>query len=307
MKPIELKRWIVGLDLTDTDQNLLNYTKYLSRLLGPKKIYFVHVIRTYETPEALGLEPEEREEPLDEVLAKRINEKIHGFGDIETDVKVCKGSPTPELLEVFEDKKADLLIVGRKAKHLGSGTVPQQLSRKVSGSVLFVPEEVQPQINRILVPTDFSESALQAAQVALDLARATAGNPHVVLYHDITVSAEWMAAGESFSEYLDKKVHEYTQKAWTQLRSKLNTKDVQVSFETTEGNYSGAEKAILGKAKEGKFELVVMGARGRTPAASLLLGSITEKFIALNAEVPALVVRDKSQKITFAQAFLGDY
>jgi nucleotide-binding universal stress UspA family protein len=50
-------------------------------------------------------------------------------------------------------------------------------------------------------------------------------------------------------------------------------------------------------------DLVVMGARGRTDSAAVLLGSVTERVL-LDTEVPLVAVKRKGANLTFLQAFL---
>ena len=49
-------------------------------------------------------------------------------------------------------------------------------------------------------------------------------------------------------------------------------------------------QSIAKLAEEGKFDLVVMGARGHGDVANLVLGSVTTKVLAL-CSVPVLLIR----------------
>jgi nucleotide-binding universal stress UspA family protein len=49
-------------------------------------------------------------------------------------------------------------------------------------------------------------------------------------------------------------------------------------------------------------DLIVMGARGHSTAAALLLGSLTEKLIWMTT-VPLLVVKDKGERVGFLKIY----
>jgi nucleotide-binding universal stress UspA family protein len=56
--------------------------------------------------------------------------------------------------------------------------------------------------------------------------------------------------------------------------------------------------------QEQQPSLVVMGARGRTNAAAVLLGSVTERVIR-QSEVPLLAVKKKGERLELLEAILN--
>ena len=59
---------------------------------------------------------------------------------------------------------------------------------------------------------------------------------------------------------------------------------------------------LLHHAKKNKVGLIVIGSRGRTDSAALLIGSVAEKLIALNNEIPMLILKKKGENMNFLEA-----
>ena len=52
---------------------------------------------------------------------------------------------------------------------------------------------------------------------------------------------------------------------------------------------------ILNKAKEIEASIIIIGAKGRTAATALFIGSLAERLIQINNKVPLLVTRPKGK------------
>jgi nucleotide-binding universal stress UspA family protein len=136
-------------------------------------------------------------------------------------------------------------------------------------------------VHTILHPTDFSEQAGHAFQVACSLAQAF--NAQLVVLH---VSVPYVAVyGEGFvvppPENID-----------CQLRDKLDeikAPDPRVRIERCliEGDPA---TEILRMAKESHCDLILMGTHGRTGLGRLLMGSIAEQVVR-KAPCPVLTLR----------------
>ncbi len=142
----------------------------------------------------------------------------------------------------------------------------------------------------ILHPTDFSECATQAEQLAIRLARGLGGE--LVLAQ---VLVETPLYGEGLLNVREaQKVYD-AQRRWAeetlearagQIRKEHGVKvrwllPVGVPFEE-----------IVRTAQEEKAEMIVMGTHGRSGLNRLLLGSVAERVIRL-APCPVVTVRQK--------------
>jgi nucleotide-binding universal stress UspA family protein len=145
------------------------------------------------------------------------------------------------------------------------------------------------QLNRILVPTDFSEHSERAAAYALELARRfDAVEVHCLHVSDIpadllATSAYYMTGP---SEHFIDQVREESQKNLDAFIAK-NLPDVPVKKAFVEGR---PFVEIVRYARDNKIELMVIATHGRTGLKHALFGSVAEKVIR-KAPCPVLVVK----------------
>jgi len=141
---------------------------------------------------------------------------------------------------------------------------------------------------RLLVPTDFSETADRALAVAIDMARALPAR--VVLLH---VHSPLMLLPPPIDMV---SLDAVFPKALQKMEEALEARAVRVRDAGLECDLALIEGAphveIVNKAQQEKAELIVIGTHGRGGLASAILGSVTERVIH-RATCPVLVVPDR--------------
>jgi nucleotide-binding universal stress UspA family protein len=141
-------------------------------------------------------------------------------------------------------------------------------------------------INKILVPTDFSDSAARALEYGAEL--ATRFEIPMVLLH--VYSNPVVAVPDGFIAMTPVDVTELMtqlEKGLGEVRRRAQALGVQqVHTVMVEGT---PWDAIVRNAKDHHCDLVVMGTHGRGGIAHLLLGSVAEKVVR-HAECPVLTV-----------------
>lgn len=131
-------------------------------------------------------------------------------------------------------------------------------------------------IKRILVPTDFSVYSDTATRYAADLAGhfgATLELIHVV--EDPFLSGAWSAEG--FIASADNLLDEVTESAKIRLAAvaaALAARGIVAEVTVATGPPSSG---IVERARDGGFELIVMGTHGRTGLSHVVLGSVAER------------------------------
>lgn len=142
-------------------------------------------------------------------------------------------------------------------------------------------------LQRILVPTDFS----QYSQSALRYAAAFAGKFEAALFvlHVFQDLSVFQPEAVAVSPPMAPPLEELTQAAQLALQRVLadDLKGLTVQPIVREG--TPAEE-IINLAKEKDIDLIVMGTHGRGWLAHVLLGSVTEKVVR-KAPCPVLTVR----------------
>lgn len=135
----------------------------------------------------------------------------------------------------------------------------------------------------ILLAVDGSEHSLRAAGTAGELARTLGSNICVVVCYDPIPSY----LGEPNLQYALNERLEYTADILAQALSAIGEIPGEVIKETLEGPPA---EAILKVVEARQNDLVVMGTRGRSQLAGLLLGSESHKVV-MYAPCPVLLVR----------------
>jgi nucleotide-binding universal stress UspA family protein len=132
----------------------------------------------------------------------------------------------------------------------------------------------------ILHPTDFSPAAEYALEMACSLARDLGAR--LTLLH---VNPKGFRPNKMTEV-------EYKKRLWDDLRRLMDTdpqlREMYVKTELLEGDPS---EEILRFAKEGNFDLIVMGTHGRTGINRLLMGSVAE-VVLRKGPCPVLVVKN---------------
>ena len=137
---------------------------------------------------------------------------------------------------------------------------------------------------KILVPLDGSEHSERALEAAVQLAKKF--NSKLAL---LTVySATEMTPSPEFPGIpVIGATRELGEKILAEAEQKVKSETMEVETELSEGN---AVERIVEKSKEGKFDLIVMGARGLSTIKKILIGSVSEDVIK-NAPCPVLIVK----------------
>ncbi len=161
-------------------------------------------------------------------------------------------------------------------------------------------------LNKILVPTDCSESSARAIAEAVSLANLNAAATDSSGSDDRDVGCtvdvlhvtpspggyypldRWIWGEEGQKHQLDTRISEVARERFDTFLASLphEVRDaVRPSLET------GVSYDVIVKvAKEGDYDLIIMGTHGRTGVNRVMLGSVAERVLRL-AECPVLVVR----------------
>ncbi len=174
----------------------------------------------------------------------------------------------------------DLLVVGSQ----GRGPVAERLLGSVSHAclhtaacpVVVVRERPTRRRSIVLVGVDGSTTARHALTVAAEEARLRGATLHAV--HAV----HWDRLG---TEWITPTVHDLLDWGKHLLDTELTVADVTAHPEVIHGN-----PADVLVRRSGHADLLVLGSRGHTPLANLLLGS-TADHCARQARCPTMIVR----------------
>jgi nucleotide-binding universal stress UspA family protein len=141
-------------------------------------------------------------------------------------------------------------------------------------------------IKRILVPTDFSETADQALRYASGLARALGAKLTIVYADPFVPPIDFTATAGAWDEFSFVSLQA---RAQDHLRSDAEANiDPAVPYEITV-RVDPPLDGILAEARASEADLIVMGTHGRTGFRRLIIGSVTESVMRY-AKVPVIAV-----------------
>ena len=143
-------------------------------------------------------------------------------------------------------------------------------------------------MKKILVPCDFSDSAVQAFQFALQIAQQSKGEIILLNVVELPVLHDTMLMPTLYFEenYLkDMKVS--AEKNFEELKTKWVNEGIKVRSLV---EYGPTTKVINQIAEKNKADLIVMGTLGATGFKEFLVGSNTEKVVRFSP-LPVLAIR----------------
>jgi nucleotide-binding universal stress UspA family protein len=156
---------------------------------------------------------------------------------------------------------------------------------------------------KILVPTDGSEHSSKALEVAIQIAKKFHGKVTIIHVYLVSVTPVIMPEPSTFTPPSApmlapaeiSKITEASREAGKRIlaegEDKVKAEKVEVETMLKEGH---TVQEIIKTAKEGNFDLIVIGARGISHIRELLLGSVTDGVIH-HAPCPVLVVKPAQQ------------
>lgn len=294
----QIKKLIVCLDQSTLDETLVRFASFIASANQTKKIYFTNVIRNLHIPkEVLEEFPNLIDNMVEEKKTHMMEVVDKYFGDkegIEFSFVVKEGQLSKKILKLAHEKSADMIIVGRKVNLPGTGVISQRLARRASCSLLIVPEGTAPKMDRLLVPSDFSDYSKDAMEEAILIVEKYGGQAEIVCQNVFTIPSGYHFTGKSYEEFTTI-MQMHAEINFKKFIRKIDTKGIEIKPVYTQDEDDDPVEDILAKAKEIQADSIVIGAKGRTAATALFIGSMAERLIQLNDQFPLLVTRPKGK------------
>jgi sulfate permease, SulP family len=283
-------RPLLPLCLSPADDSLLAYAAQLARALRWGELHFAHVVehddRHAEWNPAAWQERMRRHVRrclAEDAAAPRLT--FHA----------TLGALQDEILRLVVEHERDLIVLGHRKARSGRRSLARRLAMVSPASVWLAPEGVPPQITSILAPVDFSSHSADSLSVAIEIARA-AGLDRVRLVH-VFFDPSSVRYDEHVGEILGQE-----EAAFEQFMKGIDSKGIEVEPLFVEGTRPAQD--ILRAADRAGTDLIVMGTRGRSRAASVLLGSTTSDTLAATT-IPVLAVKHFGGRMTLREALVN--
>jgi nucleotide-binding universal stress UspA family protein len=294
----QIKKIIVCLDQSEMDKTLVKFAAFIAKSNQSKKIYFTNIIRNLsipkdvlsEFPNLINNMIDERKSQMKQVVTENLDPELK----ISTGFVVREGQLSKKILKLANEKSVDLILVGKKTSIAGSGVVSQRLARRASCSLLIVPENSQPKVKKILVPSDFSDYSKDALEEAIEITEKNKGKSEIICQNVYSVPSGYHFTGKSYKEFSDIML-KHAEINYKKFIRKIDTKGHKIKPIYTKDEDDDPVVDIISKAEETNADIIIIGAKGRTAATALFIGSLAERLIQMNDKVPLLVTRPKGK------------
>ncbi|PTB96413.1 universal stress protein [Marivirga lumbricoides] len=299
-----IKKVLIGLDLTDLDRTMIEFAEFISNTSDVEDIYFVNIIKNLQIPkEVLKEFPNmitdviaERKTKMDETFKSIVKNELRANIHFE----VLTGKIADNILSFSKHQDIDLIAMGRREKAEQSGALSQRLARRAACSLLIIPEGTKPTMDRMLVPSDFSDYSVLALEEAVEIAVRNDRKTEIVIQNVFTVPTGYHYTGKTYEEFANV-MKKNAEKDYKKFIKKIDTKGVKMKVVYSQDTNDDVTTDMLDKAKEINANAIVIGAKGRTATTAFFLGSITERLIQLDADIPLMVVRPKGKNAGFLE------
>ncbi len=196
------------------------------------------------------------------------------------------------------ENAVDLIVIathGRSGlKRVLLGSVTERVVQHAPCDVLVVrsdaetPEGALGPLHRILVPTDFSRPADQALARAVQVAKLTQAEIHLVHAYEFPTTIGALDVSLAIPQEFYDEIRDASMKQLDQRVKEAAATGLQAEGHLTVGPPA---RGILDAAARIGANLIVMGTRGRAGMKRVLVGSVAERTVRL-ASCPVLTVKD---------------
>jgi nucleotide-binding universal stress UspA family protein len=213
--------------------------------------------------------------------------------DVPTVTEVLQGEPYSTIVDYAAGNDVDLIVMpthGRRGlERFLLGSTTERVVRRSEVPVLTVrPDDdvtIRHPYRTVLVPTDGSDPASAALDLAVDVARAEEAALHLLSVVDVASLGVDVRADIAIDS-LEESAREILETAErTATAAGVDPAATRVEFDTA------IARAVRTYVADNDIDLIVVGTHGRTGFDRYVLGSVTEKLIR-TATVPVLTVRD---------------
>jgi nucleotide-binding universal stress UspA family protein len=297
---------MVPLDLTSMDTLVIKYASFLAQKLKPDAITFIHIMESYNLPNEVQDFFEDLDEPIEQIIKKELNQEIADFyeGSDKTQVKVqvIEGNPTNAILKEADRAGTDLVIMAKKTGFKGKGILTGKIARLIHCSILILPESTRLQVQKIHVPIDFSKFSQMALRQAISLSKIF--ESEILAQHIYSIPTHYYPYITP-TQNMDKPIEKHARQEYEKFLKKVARPkpNIRCVFMKDEG--ADISQRIYDLSIEEGSDLIIIGSKGLTDAASYLIGSTAEKLTAYDKTIPLLIFKDKEENYGLLDVLLN--
>jgi len=290
----EALRAVIGADLTSSSAGALEWLQDL-RAMGPADVHIVHSVYS-PLPSLPSVDPHQADEVIHPAVHRKVLHqlearvpKLSGEGEVRLSVRAGGDRPDMMLAGIVASDDAGLLVVGahqrRGFDRLWHESISRMVVRSAGTNVAIVPPPEHtvkqlpiPKLKRVLVATDLSPTSRRAIPFACAL---LADGGKVVLLHVMRTPPAYAPDAPMPDP----------ERARTELSFLIppdaEERNIEFEFALEEGSH--VAELICTAAEACDADVLCLGTHGHSRWASALLGSVSQRVVALSRR-PVLLV-----------------
>lgn len=286
MKP--LKNIGIFLDLSETDEFLLNYFKKLDDVFEFDSLTLIHFVALESDSADLAALTQQLPKPLEEVLEDEVMElveKVFGGKKSSIHIKIALGGKLDALIKWVDSQSFNLLVLGKKFKEEGTGVFSSKVIRLTDSDCLFVPEGGKTEFKSIVLALDFSDYSEKVIVRGLNLSKNLFSK--LMPVHVLKAGFQYFPYFKNQEEY-QKTLRTKAEATYKKIQKKTGLDEELICIEDS-GNH--ISRSIHDFAAKQEANLIIIGNKGIADEDDLLIGSVAERLISAERKVPILIVK----------------
>jgi nucleotide-binding universal stress UspA family protein len=276
-----VKKFLVATDFSKHADRALAHACALAKLFGADLELFTsayippHLLAAMATGMSPAWIQEARDQATKQLESLQTTLRARG---VNASIHLSTDEPSSAICARAEQIGADLIAAGTRGHtgiaHVVFGSVAERVARLAHSPVLTAHEDSpEPDTyRRVLVPTDFSPDADLALAWARVLAEKTGGA--LIVQHSCDLPVLLAGSPEVDQTSILAAIEKAAREKLASIARSLSGCSVE-----TVVSHGRPDVAILDTAESAKADLIVMGTRGRTGVAHVVLGSTAERVL----------------------------
>ena len=266
---------LIGLDLSEMDQYLIQYVKILDHILNVGKITFLHNLKLGELPKELI--QKDQLEIIQKRIQKRVTEQIEAteINSIHEVVVTVENYSEIAFTAVAKQKPYDLLVLGNKQGFSGNGALANKLVRILPFATLLVPETFHVPIETVIDAIDFSRYT-NAIMLWADRFKNNSKGQRINHSAVHISKSYWSYLPMMTEKELDKiSLEDIKEKEEIWNKQYPHYTDIEI-IPAKNQNISAA---LINYARNKKADLMILGVKGSTGIKDIILGSVANHLL----------------------------
>ena len=300
----KFQRMMVAMDLTEMDVHIIRFASMVAKHFEIEAVYFFHAAdSSLELPEEINQKYGNVIAPVDETLEKEMGAVVHeNFQTPEgcsIELEALPGNVTDEVLKYSQMKVVDLLLLGRKDRLTGTGLNSRKVAKGCACSVMFVPENPPLELRKILISVDYSEHSKMAFEIGADIQKKTGAK--LLSSNVYRVPVGYHKSGKTYEEFAEIMLQN-TRDECDRFFKKIELEGVDYEHTYALDDDPHPADKIYKTGAEVGADMIILGSKGRSSGAAFLIGSVAEKLVMEDDDIPIFLIKKGKENMSFLEA-----